>query len=71
MCGKLGGGIPFTGRVTHDFQILIEWAAVSEKRLTVPWEVCPGGPVRVVMAYSDGVQQVRLERAPAKDYDLL
>jgi hypothetical protein len=44
--------------------VLNEQMAVSEKRLTVPLEVCPlGGPVLVVTTYSDGTRQVKLEDA--------
>ena len=43
---------------------------VSEKRLTMPWDVCPvGGTVMVVTTYSDGIRQVNLEDARVDDYD--
>ena len=41
---------------------------VSEKRLTMPWDVCPvGGTVMVVTTYSDGTRQVKLEEPRAED----
>ena len=43
---------------------------VSERRLTMPWDVCPaGGSVMVVTTYSDGTRQVKLEDARAEDYE--
>ena len=50
--------------------VLIVRPVVSEKRLTMPWEVCPmGGSVMVVTTYSDGTRQVKLEDARVDDYD--
>ena len=49
--------------------VLIERPVVSEKRLTMPWEVCPmGGSVMVVTTYRDGTREVRTEPARPEDY---
>ena len=48
---------------------LIEQTVVSEKRLTVPLDVCPlGGSVLVVTTHKDGTMTVRMERARPEDY---
>lgn len=50
--------------------VLVEQAVVTEKRLTMPWEVCPiGGSTMVVTTYSDGTQRVRMEEARPEDYE--
>lgn len=49
--------------------VLIEQTVVSEKRLTMPWEVCPlGGSVMVITTYRDGARTVRMEAAQPGDY---
>lgn len=49
--------------------VLIEQTVVSEKRLTMPWEVCPlGGSVMVTTTYRDGARTVRMEPARPGDY---
>ncbi len=49
--------------------VLIEQTVVSEKRLTMPWEVCPlGGSVLVITTHKDGTRTVRMEAAQPGDY---
>lgn len=49
--------------------VLNEQMAVSEKRLTVPLEVCPlGGNVIVITTHRDGTRAVRVEPARPEDY---
>ena len=50
--------------------VLIEQTVVSEKRLTMPLEVCPlGGSVLVITTDKDGTRTVRTEPARPGDYE--